>query len=253
MKSVSETVAGRKWSWLTAGPEDGPAIVLIHGAGGTSAKWGLQVAGLAAAGCRVFAPDLPGHGGSDGPPAETISACAELLGGWLQALGLDRPGLAGHSMGGAIVQELALQGQSAAWLGLVATGARLRVHPDTLARLGDRDVPSDYLAAAYGVRPDPALLDAEAETWRTTDPAVRIADFEACDAFDAMGRLSAITQPTLVLVGREDRMTPVKFSNYIAQEIPDARLVIIEGAGHYVQLEQPEAVTTALLNMTRVN
>lgn len=249
VRSVSQTVAGRQWRWLAAGPADGPPVVLIHGAGGTADKWAPQVAGLAAGGCCVLAPDLPGHGGSDGPAASSITTYAELLGEWLSALGLCSAGLVGHSMGGAIVQEFALQGQPAAWLGLVGTGARLRVHPDTFARLGDTEVPSEYLAAAFGVRPDPDLLAAESETWQTTDPAVRIADFEACDTFDAIGRLSSLHAPTLIVVGREDRMTPVKYAKFLADEINNARLVVIDNAGHYVQLEQPEPVTNALLEM----
>lgn len=249
MNSVTKTIAGRTWHWYAAGPADGPPVVLIHGAGGTAMKWAPQIDGLAAGGCCVLALDLPGHGGSSGPPCDTITAYAELVGDWLRALGLDAPGLVGHSMGGAIVQELALQRQPAAWLGLVGTGARLRVHPDMFARLTDAAVPPDYLAAAFGVRPDPVLLAAEGDTWQATDPGVRLADFRACDQFDAIGRLAELSVPAVVIVGREDRMTPVKYSNFLAQEIPGARLVIVEGAGHYVQLEQPDAVTSALLEM----
>lgn len=249
MKSVTRTIAGRTWHWLDSGPADGRPVVFIHGAGGTAMKWVPQLQSLGAAGCHALAPDLPGHGGSDGPPCDSIGAYAELIGGWLNALGLTAAGLVGHSMGGAIVQELALRGQPAAWLGLVGTGARLRVHPDTFARLQDAEVPPDYLAAAFGVRPDPALIAAESDTWQATDPDVRLADFRACDKFDVIGRLGQLSLPTVIIVGREDRMTPVKYSNFLAQEIPGARLVVVEGAGHYVQLEQPEAVTNALLAM----
>jgi pimeloyl-ACP methyl ester carboxylesterase len=61
-----------------------------------------------------------------------------------------------------------------------------------------------------------------------------------------MARLSEIALPTLILCGRDDKLTPVKYSEYLQQNIPTAQLKIIEGAGHMVMLEQPKAVTTAL-------
>lgn len=251
MKAKTETVGGHRWHWLEAGPPDGPPVVLIHGAGGTGQKWHRQIAGLMAAGCRALAPDLPGHGESEGPGRASIAEYADLVAAWMDALGLRRAGVAGHSMGGAIVLQLALQGAPAAWLGLIATGAKLRVHPSFLARLSERDAPEQFVQALFSSPPDAALVSAERDAWRATDPHVRLGDFQACDRFDVVGQLGGIAQPALVLVGREDKMTPVKFSNYLAHEIPDSRLVIVEGAGHYVQLEQPEAVTAALINMAR--
>jgi pimeloyl-ACP methyl ester carboxylesterase len=61
-----------------------------------------------------------------------------------------------------------------------------------------------------------------------------------------MGRLPEIKVPALVIGGSADKLTPLKYARYLAEHIPDARLVIIEGAGHMVMLEQPEQVADAV-------
>jgi len=75
---------------------------------------------------------------------------------------------------------------------------------------------------------------------------VTLGDFLACDRFDAMTRLAAIRTPTLVVVGRDDRLTPPKYGRFLADGIPGGRLVEVEAAGHFPQLEQPAAVNAAL-------
>ncbi len=59
----------------------------------------------------------------------------------------------------------------------------------------------------------------------------------ACDAFDRRADVAAITTPALILCGDADRMTPVKHSQFLAAEMPDARLIILSGAGHMAMLE----------------
>jgi len=66
---------------------------------------------------------------------------------------------------------------------------------------------------------------------------VLAADFLACDAFDRRADVAAIATPALILCGDADRMTPVKYSQFLAAEMPDARLIILPGAGHMSILE----------------
>ena len=68
----------------------------------------------------------------------------------------------------------------------------------------------------------------------------------ACDAFNVMDRLGEIRCPTLAICGTADRLTPPKYSTYLRDNIPGAQLVLVEGAGHMVMLEQPEAVSQAI-------
>jgi pimeloyl-ACP methyl ester carboxylesterase len=90
------------------------------------------------------------------------------------------------------------------------------------------------------------LSELSEEQLRACAPEVTHADFAACNAFDVMARVGEIAAPTLVIVGRDDQMTPLKFSEFLASKIRDARLIVVERAGHSVMLEQPEVVNEAV-------
>jgi len=131
---------------------------------------------------------------------------------------------------------------------LVGTGARLRVLPRILELL--RQAPQDgrglIASLSYSPRTPPEMV-VEAERALAETPApVTLGDYLACDRFDAMVRLPAVRAPTLVVVGRDDRLTPPKYSAFLASTIPGARLVEVDDAGHFPQLEQPTAVNAAL-------
>jgi pimeloyl-ACP methyl ester carboxylesterase len=79
-------------------------------------------------------------------------------------------------------------------------------------------------------------------------PSVLEADFRACDAFDFSKKLPEVQVPTLVMVGQEDKMTPVRFSEQLVEDIPDAALRIIPEAGHMLPLEKPRVVAEALIS-----
>jgi pimeloyl-ACP methyl ester carboxylesterase len=225
-----------------------PTLCLVHGAGGSTVSWAPQLEGLADA-ARVLALDLPGHGGSGGPGRAGIEAYAAILTGFVEALGAGPLVLGGHSMGGAVVQSVALaRPDLVAGLLLVGTGARLRVLPRILELL-ESDYPEGCaLVNALGfAEASPAALKASARAAMLgTPPAVTLGDFRACDAFDILDRVAAIRAPTLVVTGEEDRLTPVKYARFLAGRIARARLALVEGAGHYVQLEQPERVNALI-------
>ncbi len=236
---------------VAAGTEDfrRPPVVLVHGAGGTSLHWPPQVRRLP--GHRVLAVDLPGHGRSEGVGEQSIAAYAQRLIAWASALKLPRAVWVGHSMGGAIVQHLALHyPDRVAGLGLVGTGARLRVHPLILEGTAKEETFADTVATivqwSFAPQSSARLRELAAQRMAETRPSVLYGDFLACDRFDVMDQVAAITCPTLVLCGAEDKMTPPRYAEYLASQIPNARLVIVPNAGHMVMLEQPEAVAQAL-------
>jgi pimeloyl-ACP methyl ester carboxylesterase len=82
-----------------------------------------------------------------------------------------------------------------------------------------------------------------------TAPQVLHGDFVACDGFDAIGRLSEVTVPCLVVCGSKDRMTPREYSTYLQNNIKGAVLCLVEGAGHMVPIEAPQAVSQALSSL----
>ncbi|MCX7838145.1 MAG: alpha/beta hydrolase [Anaerolineae bacterium] len=223
-------------------------MVFVHGAGANHLIWGLQVHALADC-ARAVALDLPGHGRSTLPGRTSIEAYRDVVLGLLDALGFERAVIVGHSMGGAIAQTLALSHPDrVAGLGLVGTGARLRVLPAILNGVLNDLAATARLVIEYSYAPgmDPEFLRrAEAEFCECPATVIH-GDFWACNQFDVMTRLAEIRVPTLIICGRQDRLTPLKYSVYLAQHIPNASLVLIDEAGHSVMIEQPDETSAAL-------
>ncbi len=224
--------------------EDLPPLLLIHGAGGSHLDWppGLRKLGS-------LAVDLPGHGKSPGPGRRSIQDYADDLLALLDALNLTQAVIMGHSMGGAIAQTIALSAPDRVrGLILIGTGAKLRVHPDILARVATdpQAVAAQLKDWMWGSSTPDALRETGYQQMLSVDPLVIQGDYAACDVFDIRDRISQINASTLVIGGTEDQMTPHKFSAYLAESITNATLVTVEGGGHMMALEQPEVVTAAV-------
>jgi pimeloyl-ACP methyl ester carboxylesterase len=228
-----------------------PAVCLVHGTGGTGGVWARQLEGLADV-ARLVAPDLPGHGRSGGEVPRSIAESSAFVARFLDALALPRVVIGGHSMGGAIALQFALSHpERVTGLALVGTGARLRVLPRLL----------DLLATAYHEGVDllmgmalaasaPADLRASLHRQTAATPQrVVLGDLQACDAFDALDRVASIAAPTVAICGEEDQLTPPRYARFLGERIKDARVVVVPGAGHYVQVEQPDATTAALRDL----
>ena len=228
----------------------GVPLLLLHGAGGNLMHWPGELRRLP--GRTAYALDLPGHGKSGGVGRADIGAYAEVVRDFVEALrpeGVQRFVLAGHSMGGAIAIEFALRYPARlAGLILVGTGARLRVAPQILTGiLNDYAGTTQLLAQwTHGEHVDPNLLRLYVRRLREVKPQVIHDDFAACDAFDRCGDIARITAPTLILCGDADRMTPIKYSQFLHEQIARSRLIVVPGAGHMVMLEQPAAVAEAV-------
>lgn len=222
-------------------------VVFIHGAGGTHQHWLYQVRDLAHS--PTYAVDLPGHGRSEGPGRDSIQAYASWLVAFLDAAGLERAVLVGHSMGGAIAQMMALRyPDRIAGLGLVATGARLRVAPAILDGVLKNTAAAVRLICdfAFGPEASPELVRQGRRQMGAVPAEVLHGDFVACDTFDVMEQLGAISVPTFVLCGTQDQLTPSKYSIRLRDLIAGADLHLVDGAGHMVMVEQPLAVTRVL-------
>lgn len=228
-------------------PEGQHSLVLIHGAGESRLHWLPGLRRLE--GVDAYALDLPGHGRSGGRGRDSIAAYRDLLAAFLDTLGLERAVLVGHSMGGAIALSFALRfPHRVEGMVLVGSGARLRVLPAILEEiLKDFDSTVEFICGyAYGPGASEELKKQGLEWMKQVSPEVLHGDFVACDAFDVMERLGEIQVPTLVICGTEDRLTPPRYSTYLRDHIPEAQLVLVEGAGHMVMLERPEEVEEAV-------
>ena len=229
-----------------------PTLVLIHGAGGSHLHWPAELRRLA--GKTVYALDLPGHGRSEGAGRDSIAGYVTALIGFLDATDTGRAVLVGHSMGGAIAQTTALNHPTrVAGLVLVGTGGRLRVAPTILEGiLNDFEGVVDLIARfAWAEDAAEELVRLGRQMTAETVPEVLHGDFAACDAFDVLQRLDEISAPTLVIAGTVDLLTPHKYGAYLAEHIPDARLVTVEGGGHMMALEQPGVVAEAVAEFVK--
>ncbi len=242
-------IAGQNIYYIEHGKQGTP-IVFVHGAGASHLVWGLQVRALGEV-ARAVALDLPGHGRSDPPGRTSVDAYRDVVLGLLDALGFERAVIVGHSMGGAIAQTLALSHPDrVAGLSLVGTGARLRVLPAILDGVLNDFENIAGLVVEYSYAPDldPEFRKRAEDEFRACPAAVTHGDFSACNQFDAMTRLAEIRAPALVVCGREDRLTPTKYSVYLATNLPHAYLVLIDHAGHSVMIEQPDEVNKTLID-----
>ena len=226
--------------------KEGAAVVFCHGSGGSHRHWHNQLRGLSGK-FNTLAVDLPGHGSSGGEPKTDIGAYSAFLHRFIRELGLEQVYLAGHSMGGAVALDYALN-RPADLLGLILVGAggRLRVAPAIMDVLRSGKELTDMASYAYGPKATPDMLEQGSREMEAIPPAVYLADFTACDNFDIMDLLPRIEIPVLIICGSEDRLTPVKYSRYLLEKLPTSELEEIEGAGHMVMLEEPDKVTRAI-------
>lgn len=252
---------GASVCWRGAGPSgdpDTPLAVFLHGLGGRRTDWDEQLTGLADV-RRCAAWDLPGYGDSPGLPG-SLPELAALAAEWIAELGGGPADVVGLSFGGMVAQHLALDHPE-----LVRTLALL----DTSPAFGLDGVTTAESWLASRIRPPDDDTDPVARAERIVDglvgahctdeartravasiaavpPEALAASCRALVDHDTRDRLHQITAPTLVVVGDEDTETPPSYAQAIADGIPGARLVMVPGAGHLVNLEAPAAVNDAL-------
>lgn len=243
-----------------AGAPDAPTVVLVHGAGMDSRIWTAQCDALAAAGRRVIAVDLPGHGGSDGPALGSPQAMADWLAEVLDVLEISSVAIAGHSMGALVALEAAARHpEHVHGLALLGAAPRMPVHPDLLALAEANDLRAADMIVKWGhapAKPDrpnaaPAeMLETVRRLLAASRSGVLYTDLSACNDYTGGAEAGArVTCPTLLLLGDEDKMTPAKAGRKLAETIPNAEVVELDGCGHMTMVEAPEATSAALARL----
>jgi pimeloyl-ACP methyl ester carboxylesterase len=231
--------------------EGAPTALLVHGAGASSAIWMMAMARVARA-AHVVAVDLPGHGPSPlperGVEALSLDVYRDAVGMLAGTLCLGPSLLVGHSMGALVAIEAAL-----AWpdkvrgLVLCAAAPRLPVRDELLALLRDDParVPAWMAEHALSPRARPAVRRGFVAAGLVSPPAVALADFEAVRAADLSSRIGGLTCPVLWLDGADDAI--VASPRPPAERPGEARR--LEGVGHLVPIEAPEAVAEAVATL----
>lgn len=244
-------VEGLRIAYERAG--EGPPIVLLHGFVGDSREWRRQIDGLSDE-FTVVAWDAPGSGRSSDPPESfRMPDYADCLAGFVDALGLGRPHVAGLSFGGGLALELyrrhptipmtlVLAAAYAGWAGSLppeVVEQRLRQS----LQLADRP-PDQFVRAMI-----PALFSESASAERVDEFAAIMSEFHPA-GFRAMARslaeadlrdvLPRIDVPTLLLYGDKDVRAPLNVAEDLHAAIPTSRLVVLPGVGHMSSLEAAE-------------
>ena len=250
MKTVAHH--GRTTAYRTVpGEGAGPVTLYVHGSGATHRLWSHQYAPRGPAHPAV-ALDLSGHGDSEdvatAPGRETLDAyAADVV---AVARVVDATVLVGNSLGGAVAQWVALETD---WepeaLVLTGTGPSLPVFDGLLEWLEDdfeRAVEFLHGRDRLFHSAEGSLLGPSREQMHAVGRRVTRRDFCTCDRFDVRDRLPAIDVPTLALCGEHDQLTPPRYHETLAGELPCGEFVVVPDAAHLAMLERPAAFDRAV-------
>jgi len=235
-----------------------PTIVLLHGAGFDHTTWALHSRWFAHHGYGVLAPDLPGHGRSSGAPLRTIGDMADWTAALLQAAGVAKATLVGHSMGSLIALETAARHPAMVTaLGLIGTAAAMSVGSDLLKAAEANDHAAVDMVSIWGLgfhaevggslAPGLWMHTGAQRVLERCRPGVLFSDLSACNAYrDALAAAAGIAVPTTLVLGERDMMTPARAGKALAAALPNSRTVVLPGAGHMMMVERPDELLAAL-------
>jgi pimeloyl-ACP methyl ester carboxylesterase len=235
-----------------------PAVVFLHGAGLDHTVWALLARWYAHRGHAVLAPDLPGHGRSDGGPLTSIGSMADWTAALIEAAGARNARIIGHSMGSLVALETAARHPNKVnAIALICTAAAMRVSPDLLhaAEAGDHAAIDMVTIWGHGrqagiggsLAPGLWMLGGANRLLERSRPSVLHKDLAACAAYGGgLAAAAKVNVPAIVVLGESDLMTPAKSGAELARALRNARVVTLKGAGHMLMSERPDEVLDAL-------
>ncbi|MFA5944973.1 MAG: alpha/beta hydrolase [Candidatus Thermoplasmatota archaeon] len=252
------------------GPRDGPTLLLVHGFPFDRAMWRFQVAALTGAGYRVVVPDLPGFGRSEDPgrkdaPLESVDGMAAELLLLLDRLRIAKITPVGFSMGGYVALAVAAKAPDRL-SGLILLDTR--AEPDSTEAKAKRDVTiaqvqehgTRALAIAMmanqlteATRGKERLLAEEVREMMLRQPKESVvAALKALrDRPDRRDLLPTLSVPVLVVVGDQDKVTPLDSAKTMLGASRNGELKVIAGAAHLTPMEQPDEVNEVLIGWLR--
>jgi pimeloyl-ACP methyl ester carboxylesterase len=251
------TVFGAKIHYLEAG--SGPAVILLHGLGGSSANWAPTIAPLAQK-YRVLVPDQIGFGKSDKPMLNyRVATLVDFLDGFYKQVGVQKATLVGNSLGGFTAAAFALAHPEKVDKLVLVDAAGFAVTGDLDPRVlnglnpSTRQQVKELLSLVFYNKQQfgsDMVIEGFLASRVTAGDQYTIQRFidsigRGEDMLD--GKLGAIKHPTLIIWGREDGLTPPAMGQRFNKEIAGSQLLIIEKCGHVPQLEKPAEFNGALL------
>ena len=251
------TVFGAKIHYLEAG--SGPVVILLHGLGGSSANWAPTISPLAKK-YRVLVPDQIGFGKSDKPMLNyRVSTLVDFLDGFYKQAGVQKASLVGNSLGGFTAAAFAIAHPEKVEKLVLVDAAGFAVTGDLDPKVlnglnpSTRQQVKDLLSLVFY---DNRQFSSDMAVDVFLASRVTAGDQYTIQRFiDSIGRgedmldgkLGAIKQPTLIIWGREDRLTQLAMGQRFNKEIGGSQLFIIEKCGHVPQLEKPAEFNAGLL------
>ena len=244
----------------------GYPLVMVMGYGSTMKLWEPGLIGMLSSFFQVILFDHRGIGGSEtGRLPFTIEQFADDTAGLLEALGIKQAHMLGWSMGGVITEEIALRHPSLANK-LVLYSAHCHSglfppSPDVIKKLTDTSgTPAEQGMRFIGLLFPPAWLQSHSERIKEIfyrpmgnipietmgKQSMAIGTWKGC-----CDLLAKITNPTLVIAGNEDLLVPPQNARYLAEKIPDARLILYENTGHGLMFQDPERFGNQVIGFLR--
>lgn len=243
-------------------PDRAKATVLfVHGTGQDHSIWVLPARYFARHDRNVLAVDLPGHGRSGGCPLETVEAIADWLMEVLDAAGLDKAAVVGHSLGSlAAIAAAARHPERIRAIALVGSTLPMPVSEVLLeAAKNNRHEAIDMLtiwghskSAQLGGSPTPGhwMLGSGLRLMERAGPGVIHTDLKACnDYLDGIEQAATVRCPALLILGERDMLTPPRTARLLAEALPNTETIILEGCGHAMLAEQPDPVLDQLIRV----
>ena len=235
-------------------------LLFLHGVGGGHAAWNRQVPYFAALGYRAHAWDQPGYGGTALVDPYDLEQVCGVLQRLIESLGGEPVVLVGHSMGGFVAQEAYARFPQlirALVLGFTSPsfggGSSEFVDKFIAARIGPLDegcsmaeVAARLLPSMRGSKSQPEGVAHAERVMGAIPPSTYRKAVQLLTTFDRRAQLPAITLPVLLVAGSEDRVAPANVMQRMAQKIPGAEFVLLEGCGHLGPMDQPEPFNEAL-------
>lgn len=239
-----------------------PTLVFIHGAQNDHSVWALQSRYLAHHGYGVLAVDLPGHGRTKGSALTTVEAMAAWIIAVLDAAGVHKACLIGHSMGSLIALEAAAQHpQRICKIALLGSAFPMKVSEvllDTAKNDEPRAIDMVTLWSHTGIAQKPSFPGPGfyvqgghrrlAQRISAINPSlVYFTDFSACNNYaNGLQAAEKVTCPALFICAQQDMMTPAKAAQGMIKAIAGAQVVKIGASGHDMMAEQPDRVLQTL-------
>jgi len=259
---VEVRVKGHKAYLATGNREPDPkkeTVLFVHGTGQDHTIWVLPTRYFARHGKNVLAVDLPGHGRSGGKPLESIEAMADWLIDVLDATGLSKAAVVGHSLGSLVtIAAAARHPERVRAIVLVGTTVPMPVSGFLLENARqDKHVAIEMLnfwgyskSAQLGGNATPGnwMLGGGVRLMEKARPGVIHTDLKACnDYIEGLGDAANVKCPALLILGERDLLTPTRSARQLTQTLPNAETVILAGSGHAVLAEQPDPVLDQLI------